>query len=149
MVVRGFKRAEDGKTAACSGFVISQGGQEELGDESLRPRRFVRPEPAPEPQTRVNERIRVPEVRLIDEDGAQVGIKSTPDALDYAYGKNLDLVEVAPQARPPGSWTTGSTGTRRSRRPSSRASTSPRFKSRRSSSGRRSRHRITRPRRAM
>jgi translation initiation factor IF-3 len=67
----------------------------------LRPRRFVRPEPAPEPQTRVNERIRVPEVRLIDEDGGQVGIKSTPDALDYAYGKNLDLVEVAPQARPP------------------------------------------------
>jgi translation initiation factor IF-3 len=100
--VRGFKRAEDTeKTVACSGFVISQGGQEELGDESLRPRRFVRPEPAPEPQTRVNERIRVPEVRLIDEDGGQVGIKSTPDALDYAYGKNLDLVEVAPQARPP------------------------------------------------
>ena len=40
-------------------------------------------------------------MRLIDEDGAQVGIKSTADALDYAYGKNLDLVEVAPQARPP------------------------------------------------
>jgi translation initiation factor IF-3 len=67
----------------------------------LRPRRFVRPEPAPEPQTRINERIRVPEVRLIDEDGAQVGIKATADALEYAYGKNLDLVEVAPQARPP------------------------------------------------
>jgi translation initiation factor IF-3 len=67
----------------------------------LRPRRFVRPEPAPEPQTRINERIRVPEVRLIDEDGAQVGIKPTDEALDYAYGKNLDLVEVAPQARPP------------------------------------------------
>jgi translation initiation factor IF-3 len=67
----------------------------------LRPRRFVRPEPAPEPQTRINERIRVPEVRLIDEDGAQVGIKPTDEALDYAYGQNLDLVEVAPQARPP------------------------------------------------
>jgi translation initiation factor IF-3 len=67
----------------------------------LRPRRFVRPEPAPEPQTRINERIRVPEVRLIDDDGAQVGIKPTSEALDYAYGKNLDLVEVAPQARPP------------------------------------------------
>ena len=38
---------------------------------------------------------------MIDEDGAQVGIKSTDEALDYAYGKNLDLVEVAPQARPP------------------------------------------------
>ena len=67
----------------------------------MRPRRFVRPEPAPEPQTRINERIRVPEVRLIDEDGAQVGIKPTNEALEYAYGKNLDLVEVAPQARPP------------------------------------------------
>jgi translation initiation factor IF-3 len=49
----------------------------------------------------VNERIRVPEVRLIDDDGAQVGVKPTAEALDYAYGKNLDLVEVAPQARPP------------------------------------------------
>jgi translation initiation factor IF-3 len=68
----------------------------------LRPRRFARPEqPPPEPQTRINERIRVPQVRLIDEDGAQVGIKDTNEALDYAYGKNLDLVEVAPQAQPP------------------------------------------------
>ena len=68
----------------------------------MRPRRFVRPDqPAPEPQTRINERIRVPQVRLIDEDGAQVGIKATSEALEYAYGKNLDLVEVAPQARPP------------------------------------------------
>ncbi len=68
----------------------------------MRPRRFFRPDqPAPEPQTRINERIRVPEVRLIDDDGAQVGIKPTAEALEYAYGKNLDLVEVAPQARPP------------------------------------------------
>ncbi len=68
----------------------------------MRPRRFARPEqPPPEPQTRINERIRVPQVRLIDEDGAQIGIKSTNEALDYAYGKNLDLVEVAPQAQPP------------------------------------------------
>jgi translation initiation factor IF-3 len=68
----------------------------------LRPRRFARPEqPPPEPQTRINERIRVPQVRLIDEDGSQIGIKATNEALDYAYGKNLDLVEVAPQAQPP------------------------------------------------
>jgi len=67
----------------------------------LRPRRFSRPEPPPEPQTRINERIRVPQVRLIDDDGAQVGIKATNEALEYAYGKNLDLVEVAPQASPP------------------------------------------------
>ena len=68
----------------------------------MRPRRFARPEqPPPEPQTRINERIRVPQVRLIDDDGAQVGIKPTNEALEYAYGKNLDLVEVAPQAQPP------------------------------------------------
>jgi translation initiation factor IF-3 len=67
----------------------------------LRPRRFSRPEPPPEPQTRINERIRVPQVRLIDEDGGQVGIKDTNEALEYAYSKNLDLVEVAPQASPP------------------------------------------------
>ena len=67
----------------------------------MRPRRFSRPEPPPEPQTRINERIRVPQVRLIDDDGAQVGIKATNEALEYAYSKNLDLVEVAPQASPP------------------------------------------------
>jgi len=50
---------------------------------------------------RINDAIRVPEVRLIDEDGAQVGVKATPDALEYAFGKNLDLVEIAPQAQPP------------------------------------------------
>ena len=40
-------------------------------------------------------------MRLIDEDGSQLGIKSTKDALEYAYSKNLDLVEVAAQADPP------------------------------------------------
>jgi len=43
----------------------------------------------------------VPQVRLIDENGAQVGIKSTDEAQKYAWDKNLDLVEVAPDARPP------------------------------------------------
>ena len=37
----------------------------------------------------------------MDEDGAQIGIKQTKEALDYAYSKNLDLVEVAAQADPP------------------------------------------------
>jgi len=43
----------------------------------------------------------VPEVRLIDENGNQVGVMKTPDALRYAQDKDLDLVEVAPEARPP------------------------------------------------
>jgi len=37
----------------------------------------------------------------VNENGAQIGIKQTSEALDYAYGKNLDLVEVAPNADPP------------------------------------------------
>ncbi len=40
-------------------------------------------------------------MRLVDEDGGQVGIKDTKEALEYAYSKNLDLVEVAAQADPP------------------------------------------------
>ncbi len=51
--------------------------------------------------TRTNERIRVPEVRLIDEAGEQVGVVKTPDALSRAQEKDLDLVEVAPEAKPP------------------------------------------------
>ena len=51
--------------------------------------------------TRINERIRVPEVRLIDDDGEQVGIVPTPDALERAREKDLDLVEVSPTSKPP------------------------------------------------
>jgi translation initiation factor IF-3 len=51
--------------------------------------------------TRVNERIRVPEVRVIGEDGKQIGVMRTEDALRMAQDRDLDLVEVAPEARPP------------------------------------------------
>jgi translation initiation factor IF-3 len=51
--------------------------------------------------TRINERIRVPEVRLIDENGEQVGIIPTPDALERARERELDLVEVSPTSKPP------------------------------------------------
>jgi translation initiation factor IF-3 len=67
---------------------------------SLRHRRNLEQRPQ-EPQTRINEAIRVPQVRLIDQDGSQIGIKSTDEAQKYAWGKNLDLVEVAADARPP------------------------------------------------
>jgi translation initiation factor IF-3 len=43
----------------------------------------------------------VPQVRLIDADGTQLGIKPTREALEYAHAKDLDLVEVAAQANPP------------------------------------------------
>jgi translation initiation factor IF-3 len=45
--------------------------------------------------------IRAPKVRLIDENGEQLGIKESDEAREYAWGKNLDLVEVAAQADPP------------------------------------------------
>jgi translation initiation factor IF-3 len=50
---------------------------------------------------RVNEQIRVPEVRLIDEKGGQVGVVPTADALQIARERGTDLVEVAPNADPP------------------------------------------------
>ncbi len=64
------------------------------------PRRFDRQPPERDP-TRINERIRVPEVRLIDETGQQVGIMKTQDALRVAQERDLDLVEVAAEAKPP------------------------------------------------
>ncbi|MBO9305950.1 translation initiation factor IF-3 [Thermomicrobium sp.] len=50
---------------------------------------------------RVNERIRVPEVRLIDETGHHLGIIRTEEALRLARERGLDLVEVQPNASPP------------------------------------------------
>ena len=61
----------------------------------------MEPPRRPEPQVRINDAIRVPRVRLIGEEGQQLGIKQTDEARTYAYGKGLDLVEVAAQADPP------------------------------------------------
>jgi translation initiation factor IF-3 len=61
-----------------------------------KPRRpFISVEP------RINDRIRVPEVRLVGPNGEQVGIVAIGDALRLAQEADLDLVEVAPTARPP------------------------------------------------
>ncbi|QTN01524.1 translation initiation factor IF-3 [Sediminibacillus dalangtanensis] len=49
----------------------------------------------------VNEKIRAREVRLIDSNGDQLGVKSRQEALDIAQTRNLDLVLVAPNAKPP------------------------------------------------
>jgi translation initiation factor IF-3 len=67
----------------------------------LRPRRTIEPPSRPVPQARINDNIRASQVRLIDEDGTQLGIKGTSDARRYAEDKGLDLVEVASQADPP------------------------------------------------
>jgi len=50
---------------------------------------------------RVNERIRISQVRVIGEDGAQLGVMAPADAIKLARERGLDLVEVAPQTTPP------------------------------------------------
>jgi translation initiation factor IF-3 len=52
-------------------------------------------------EPRVNERIRVREVRVVDADGTQLGVMATADALAAAQERGLDLVEVAPNSTPP------------------------------------------------
>jgi len=64
------------------------------------PRRFDR-RPPERDQTRINERIGVPQVRLVGDDGNQIGVVSRDEALAYARERDLDLVEVAAEARPP------------------------------------------------
>jgi len=57
--------------------------------------------PTPDNEVRVNDQIRAAEVRLVGPDGAQLGIKSSHEAMGIARAMDLDLVEVAPLARPP------------------------------------------------
>ena len=54
-----------------------------------------------QPDDLVNERIRFKEVLVIDQNGDQLGVKSRNEALDIAYDADLDLVCVAPNAKPP------------------------------------------------
>jgi translation initiation factor IF-3 len=65
----------------------------------LTPHRSSRGEAITEP--RINDRIRVPEVRLVGPEGEQVGVVPIGEALRLAQDSELDLVEVAPMARPP------------------------------------------------
>jgi translation initiation factor IF-3 len=53
------------------------------------------------PQIRVNHRIRVPEVRVVLDDGTMLGVMSTQEALRKAEERNLDLVEINPKSNPP------------------------------------------------
>jgi translation initiation factor IF-3 len=53
------------------------------------------------PQIRINHRIRVPEVRVVDADGSNLGVLTTDDAIRRAREAGLDLVEVNPKAAPP------------------------------------------------
>ncbi len=50
---------------------------------------------------RVNRRIRIPQIRVINDDGEQLGVLATSEALAMAEDRGLDLVEISPKARPP------------------------------------------------
>lgn len=52
-------------------------------------------------RNRLNHQITAPEVRVIGEDGAQVGVMKTSEALNLAFEQGLDLIEVSPVAKPP------------------------------------------------
>lgn len=68
----------------------------------MRGRKFGRWAPPPQKnKNRINRDIRAPQVRLIDSDGAQLGVKPLEEALALARAKELDLVEVAPMGKPP------------------------------------------------
>jgi translation initiation factor IF-3 len=82
------------------------GGSTQRGDVLLQRVAGMRPRRKEdhrerEVQTRINEMIRIPQVLLIDETGANKGIVNIADAQNYALEKSLDLVEISPQARPP------------------------------------------------
>jgi len=62
-------------------------------------KRYTKPQPSY--SARVNEQIKVPEVRLIDIDGGQLGVMPTAEAVAKAKSRGLDLVEVSPKALPP------------------------------------------------
>lgn len=82
-----------GRPGACSGFHAG-------GDRINRGSRGFR-ERGQENTSRINEQIRIRQVRLISESGEQLGIVETRQALEMAEAQDLDLVEVAPNARPP------------------------------------------------
>jgi len=59
------------------------------------------PAPPTRDGPRVNEEIRVPQVRLIDQDGEMIGVMTARDAVQRAYSVGLDLLEISPNADPP------------------------------------------------
>ena len=67
----------------------------------IRARKKFFREPPPQADHRINERIRFTPVRVIDTDGEQIGVVEIDEARDLAVERGLDLVEIAPDARPP------------------------------------------------
>lgn len=68
---------------------------------SKRMERFSRVLPSRDPGVRMNEQIRAPEVRVINDEGEMVGVMTPKAAIEIARGKNMDLIEIVPNAKPP------------------------------------------------
>ncbi len=68
---------------------------------SRRMDRFSRIMPSRDPGVRMNEQIRVPEVRVINETGEMVGVMPPKEAIELARSKQMDLLEIVPNAKPP------------------------------------------------
>ncbi|HMB71044.1 MAG TPA: translation initiation factor IF-3 [bacterium] len=64
-------------------------------------RKGLREEPSIEKELRINDRIRISPIRVVDEDGEMLGVMETDEARAVAQERGLDLVEVAPGSRPP------------------------------------------------
>ncbi len=75
-------------------FILTNGGNNSHGVKSMEVNKISK-------DMLVNEKIRAKEVRVIDPEGEQLGILPLKDALNLAREKNLDLVTVAPNAKPP------------------------------------------------
>jgi len=78
--------------------MVPVGRSREYGTQARRRSAIAQ---GPDSDARINEQIRVREVRLIGPDGTQLGIKPVQEALSLARSLDMDLVEVAPTARPP------------------------------------------------
>ncbi len=68
---------------------------------SKRMERFSRVLPSRDPGVRMNEQIRVAEVRVIGEDGEMIGVMSPKEGTELARSKQMDLIEIVPNAKPP------------------------------------------------
>ncbi|MCW2868631.1 MAG: hypothetical protein JWR20_2819, partial [Marmoricola sp.] len=81
--------------------VVVPGAESVLSRCSSRVDHLIYPGGPISTELRINDRIRVPEVRLVGPNGETVGIVSTGDALRLAQEADLDLVEIAPMGKPP------------------------------------------------
>ena len=104
-ITRSVRRGKECCVGHCAAYRTPRGSSRTHGDgEPFPSREVVHTHPQKEhhiSEPRINERIRVPEVRLVGPNGEQVGIVRVEDALRLAAEADLDLVEVAPMARPP------------------------------------------------